>query len=410
MEITDKEPPRRFHGGGSLAGLPGGLQAGELGVIFGRAGIGKTALLIHISLDRVLRREPVLHIAIRHSVQDVRDHYESLFLGQSSTLRPVEREESLRLIERHRMIHATRGVLPSGERLFQLLDALADVLDFRPKLIVIDEVESLGSDQLRQLQQAAQARQISIWCALTSAEPQDLESVADVAIELLAERGSIFGAWRRPRVDTVPTPFRLDGPPWAGRDHAGPPSEVPIPAGSCVMYSGGAVGSEATFGEVAERFGVREINFTFDGHTQARTRGAHPLTQAEMTAGDVSLAYVSRRLKRTYSEGTMIRRVLQSLWHQVNNAQQVFVIGTIQEDGTVVGGTGWSVELARMWSKPLWVFDQDKGVWFRWSGQQWEAGEPVITASAFCGTGTRYLNNVGRTAIIELFERSFSPA
>ena len=30
---------------------------------------------------------------------------------------------------------------------------------------------------------------------------------------------------------------------------------------------------------------------------------------------------------------------------------------TIQPDGTVHGGTGWSVELAKRWYKPIWVFD-----------------------------------------------------
>ena len=140
---------------------------------------------------------------------------------------------------------------------------------------------------------------------------------------------------------------------------------------------------------------------------QARKRGAHPLTARELAEGDVSLAYVSRRLRRSYSESASIRRVLQSLWHQVRGAQVVFVVGTIQEDGTVTGGTGWSVELARMWNKRLWVFDQEKDAWFRWTGEEWFAAEPLIDAAAFCGTGSRQLNDAGRAAIDALFERSF---
>ena len=123
----------------------------------------------------------------------------------------------------------------------------------------------------------------------------------------------------------------------------------------------------------------------------------------------MSLVYVSKRLNRTYSEGTMIRRVLQSLWHQVSRAQQVFVVGTILDDGTVTGGTGWSVELARMWHKDLWVYDQEKESWFHWTGERWVAGVAVIESPHFCGTGTRYLTEAGARAVNALYERSFGP-
>jgi hypothetical protein len=149
------------------------------------------------------------------------------------------------------------------------------------------------------------------------------------------------------------------------------------------------------------------MNFTFDGHVQAHTRGAIPLTEAELSQGDVSLAYVARKLRRGFGEGTMLRRVLQSLWHQVSRAEQVFVIGTIQEDGTVTGGTGWSVELARMWNKRLWVYDQEKECWYRWNGEDWVEGIPVIDSANYCGTGSRQLTPSGIAAVESLLERSF---
>ena len=103
----------------------------------------------------------------------------------------------------------------------------------------------------------------------------------------------------------------------------------------------------------------------------------------------------------------MIRRILQTLWHMVSRSQQVFVVGTIQPDGSVVGGTGWSVELAKMWNKSLWVFDQDRDGWYTWDGDEWLSGVPVIEALHFSGTGTRFLEENGRAAINSLFERSY---
>ena len=83
------------------------------------------------------------------------------------------------------------------------------------------------------------------------------------------------------------------------------------------------------------------------------------------------------------------------------------MIGLIQSDGTVVGGTGWAVELARMWRKNLWVYDQEQAAWFRWINDAWAPGVPMIEAARFCGTGTPNISDGGRQAIEELFERSF---
>ena len=77
----------------------------------------------------------------------------------------------------------------------------------------------------------------------------------------------------------------------------------------CILYSGGANGAETEFGVQAERFGIEEINFTFEGHESTRTRGVRVLTREELLKGDVSLAYVSRLMRRTYTDAPLIARL-----------------------------------------------------------------------------------------------------
>jgi hypothetical protein len=175
------------------------------------------------------------------------------------------------------------------------------------------------------------------------------------------------------------------------------------------LVSGGGKGAEAEFGACAERWGMTEINFSFEGHRiRERNRGIVVLGEQELKKGDFSLIYVSKRLNRLLSDIPLIRNVLQTIWHQVNSASQVFVVGIIQEDGTVRGGTGWGAELARLWKKPLWVFDQNRRSWFRWNGSAWEiAGQPAITNEVFAGIGTQSLSDEGREAIRSLYLRSF---
>jgi len=176
----------------------------------------------------------------------------------------------------------------------------------------------------------------------------------------------------------------------------------------CILFSGAAKGAEAAFGAAAERYGIEEVNFTFEGHKDERTRGIRVLTQAELRQGDVSLSYVSRLMNRSFPDTPGLRRVLQSIWHQINNGQEVFIVGRILDDDTVRGGTGWGAEFAKLCNKQPAVFDQEVDGWFRWTGKSWEAeAEPVIQQGAIAGGGTRVLKDNGLAAINDLFDRNF---
>ena len=177
--------------------------------------------------------------------------------------------------------------------------------------------------------------------------------------------------------------------------------------GEFTLYSGGARGAEATFGAIAEKFGVAQVNYTFRGHDVLRSTDARSLSDEELARGDVSMIEVSRRLHRDYSDRPWMRRILQSIWHQVNSGHQVFVVGEVLEDDTVKGGTGWAVELAKLYDRPLHVFDQISCRWHTWRDGRWVEEVPIIGHATFCGTGTRDLNNEGRKAIEDLFARSF---
>ena len=65
-----------------------------------------------------------------------------------------------------------------------------------------------------------------------------------------------------------------------------------------ILFSGAAPGAEAEFGACAERHGIEEVNFTFEGHTEARRRGIRVLNHEELQAGDVSLGAVSKLMHR----------------------------------------------------------------------------------------------------------------
>jgi hypothetical protein len=177
------------------------------------------------------------------------------------------------------------------------------------------------------------------------------------------------------------------------------------------LFSGGAHGAEEAFGRAAERHGVEEVTFTFEGHETARKRGMRVLSAEDLALRDVSVQYVTKLMRREYptlAEAPGFRGLLQSICWQVASGQEVFVVGEILPDRTVRGGTGWGAEFAKLCNKPLFVYDQQRLGWFRWEDSQWSAvRSPAISRRRFTGTGTRSLTAAGAQAIDELFERSF---
>ncbi len=184
----------------------------------------------------------------------------------------------------------------------------------------------------------------------------------------------------------------------------------PMNREDCILFSGGAPGAEAEFGANAERLGIEEVNFGFEGHTHVRARGLRILNHEELKSGDVSLAYISKLLNRRYTDSPTLRKVLQSIWYQINSGQEIFVVGNILDDNTVKGGTGWGAEFAKLCNKPLYVFDQAAAAVVHLEpaglGHLRPPGRSLIRHPHFTGTGTRYLEESGKRAIAELFERS----
>ncbi|MHC1742674.1 MAG: hypothetical protein AB9873_06535 [Syntrophobacteraceae bacterium] len=179
-------------------------------------------------------------------------------------------------------------------------------------------------------------------------------------------------------------------------------------ASEVTLYSGGLQGSEVEFGTLAEKWGVREVTFSYEGHKPARDRGLVVLGPEDLKRGDVSMEIVCMSMNRTYSNTETIRKVMQLIFHMVNSGFQVFAVGWIEANDTVKGGTGWGVELAKLFGRPLSVFDQNRNGWFTWQNKSWVESLPVIEHTTFVGTGTRHLNEEGKRALHDLFQRSFN--
>lgn len=409
------------------------LQPGEWAFLRAPPGAGKSAFFVQVGLEALLSGRRVLHLSLDAAVDRVHAHYDTLLADMEERLGLNDGGATRLRVERLRMIQAWPDGRFSVQRLQGSLEWLAEHMGFRPAVIIVDGLgdrarenqaflgsagpmpEGLSETEAKAFVHCLRSTSAHGWLGARTALVGLERAMADAATasfsirttgttrELVAH--SVRGL-QGPTVSLHPETSRVLDPPANAVDVDRPA----ILAADCTLYSGAAAGAEALFGECAERAAIREVNFSFSGHAAARERGLLLLGDTELRRGDVSLAYVSRRMNRTYTSSPAFRRVLQCIWHMVDNAEQVFVLGAIQEDGTVRGGTGWGAELARLSNKPLFVYDQDQHHWFKWSGseQRWlRIPPPLITSANHCGTGTRFVTDEGRAAIESLYARSF---
>ncbi|MGC4113454.1 MAG: hypothetical protein QM765_02035 [Myxococcales bacterium] len=407
--------------------IHGGLGKGNLGVLVAPAGVGKTACLVQIGLDDLMRERDVVHIALGQTVEYVSAFYDTLFedLAKESGL---EEKEAVRdSVSRRRAIKTYKdGASFSPLRLEEVLKLFTQHMNLTPAAILIDGYDCPASGLPTALEAfKATAKRIGaeLWMTVTAPRgflapvnqlPAPLEgscsNLVDVALFLEPRGGHVALRLLKDHGDAKPPETHLELHP--DTLQIIPEGQVPapkrLPAAGFTLLSGGAPGAECEFGLCAERWGLGEVNYSFAGRGPVRSRGMVELTEDELVMGDVSSTYLKAHMHRSYPSTPLFRKVLQSIWHQVNTAGEVFSIGQIMPDSTVKGGTGWAVELARHWNKPVHVFDQDKRDWFAFKDGKWQPVEPPsITRERFAGTGTRFLSDEGRNAVRALFERSF---
>jgi hypothetical protein len=406
--------------------IRGGLGKGHLGVIMAPAGVGKSACLVQIGLDGLLRGKPVLHVDVGQSMEHVSARYDALFDELAERADLADRRGVRESIARLRLIWSSMDGTFSARGLDEPLVAFQAHLGVEPSTILVDgfDWEEPGAAATVGAVKASAARiDAEIWMTARDARGPDELGAGRIAplsdgCAALVDVGVFLEPHGRharltlvkdfERFPATDVPLVLEGGMLRPRREDEPPP-VELSPGSFTMLASGSAGAEEEFGACAERWGVREVNFTFGGRQQvARTRGLVELSEDELRVGEVSAAYVKAHMHRAFSKSPELRRVLQTIWHQVSTAGEVFSVGAVNPDKTAHGGTGWAVELARHWGKPVHLFDQERKRWFRWNARDWVAeAPPAITRERFAGAGTRSLSDDGRAAIRALFERSF---
>jgi len=172
-------------------GLHGGLGKGNLGVILAGPGVGKTACLVGIALDDLLRGGHVLHVSLDHTVSHVRAFYDTVFDDLASSTHLEDEAQVHAEVDRHRSIRAYPANTFSASKLREAVKVEAEA-GASPKLVIVEgfDFESAPADELLDLRELAREVEAEMW--LSAAAPEETVAALPAGIEPLAEHLSVI--------------------------------------------------------------------------------------------------------------------------------------------------------------------------------------------------------------------------
>jgi hypothetical protein len=187
-------------------------------------------------------------------------------------------------------------------------------------------------------------------------------------------------------------------------------------------HSGGATGADTVWDEIGEEFSVKTKAYSYRTKSHVSPNKVE-ISDTDYEEGVIQITKANKTLGRFGIHKYM--SLLARNWAQVKYSKQVFAIGTIIKAGeksvkgyknnskndVVDGGTGYAVMMAINQENDVYVFDQIKDKWFRWSYNSLRFVElkevPLITEQDFAGIGTREIQPNGIKAIRDVYEKTF---
>jgi len=141
------------------------LPAGGFGAVLAYAGVGKTALLVQLALNMMLREHSVLHVSLHDAVSKVDLWYQEIFHDIAEKFGIPEVQEYWDKIQPYRFIMTFKVEGFSAPKLEERMTDLMEQNIFKPIMVIIDgyKFDEAGRGQLVQLKELAKKYSMGLW-------------------------------------------------------------------------------------------------------------------------------------------------------------------------------------------------------------------------------------------------------
>ncbi|MFN2365203.1 MAG: hypothetical protein ABR523_01925 [Desulfurivibrionaceae bacterium] len=160
MDPADKNPLRIF-----ARDSEGKPVDKRMGLLMSRPGLGKTAILVQIALDNILRGNKVLHVSIGQSLDKTRAWYDDIFKDIFAGVKLDESKELRDEVLRNRLIMTFKEADFTRPKLEERVNDLVVQDVFMPGIIIIDgyDFENSAAREIADLKDMADVLGLQIW-------------------------------------------------------------------------------------------------------------------------------------------------------------------------------------------------------------------------------------------------------
>lgn len=147
------------------AEVGGSAVSQRMGLVMSRAGLGKTAILVQIALESLLKGKQVIHVSINQSLEKTKLWYDDIFKDITASCQVGNASEIYDEVMRNRMIMTFKESSFSPAKLKERLDDLMTQGVFRPCCLIMDGFDcSMGNpDTIKELREMTKELDLQIW-------------------------------------------------------------------------------------------------------------------------------------------------------------------------------------------------------------------------------------------------------
>jgi len=151
------------------------LNAGEFGAVLARAGVGKTAFLVQLSLNALLRDKNVLHISLEDPVNKVSLWYQEVFNLIAQQYKVDQISQLWESLLPHRFIMTFKV---EGFSIPKLEERLSDLMEqniFLPQMVIVDgfPFDETVSHSLTEFKDLIKSHQMPAWFTMRTHRHED---------------------------------------------------------------------------------------------------------------------------------------------------------------------------------------------------------------------------------------------
>ena len=154
----------------------------RMGLVMARAGLGKTAILVQIAMDSMLRNQKVLHVSIGEGLEKAKAWYEDIFKYIAEGFQLDNAPEIESELMRNRMIMTFKEAAFSRPKLEERLNDLVYQNIFRPDIVVVDgyDFAEADYDSIMDLKEMMAAMNVQGWFSALRHRDDKRVSIAGV--------------------------------------------------------------------------------------------------------------------------------------------------------------------------------------------------------------------------------------